>query len=162
MVSGYILTLTGTLASITGTPTFYILLLVAAAAAVVAISRPRSGGAVREMSVAGRLVYGTPDGEPRVELTVTDSGETILIRSGWQGIEMRGATADIEIKGFDITVTEQIIYGGAEEIDCVEFHLPRLAPSERYHLHYKSGHLGRNVAFSFRVTPGIHIFRPLP
>lgn len=162
MVPEYILTLVPGAAAIAGSPTFYILLLVVAAAAIVAVTRPHRGGPVREMSVQGILVYGMPDPEPRIELAVTDTGETVIVRSGWQGLEPRGVRADIEIKGFDITVTEQIIYGGSEEIDCVEFHLPRLALSERYHLQYKTDHLGRNVAFSFRVTPGVRIHRPLP
>ncbi len=146
---------------IIGTPTFYILLLVLAAAAIVLVIRPKSPGAVKEVAVAGQLIYGMPDPEPRLELLVTGEGETVLIRSGWQGVALRGVTADVEIKGYDISITEQIIYGSGDEIDCVQFHLPTLAPMERYHINYKSIHLSRNVAFTFRVNPGLHIHRAI-
>lgn len=149
-----------TLSILTG-PEFCVLLLLAAAAAIVAIVRPRRGGAIQEHLLGGNLVIGGADEFPRVELQVTATEQVVLRRSGWHGVDPRAVSAKVEIKGFDITVTERVTPGGNEEVDCAEFLLPQLAPQERYHLQYVAESISRTVAFYFRVTPGMTLIRTL-
>lgn len=149
------------LLSITGSPEFYIVLLVVAAAVVLLVSRRGSGGAVREELIGGHMIMGGADEYPRVEVDVTPGGETIVRRSGWLGMSPQAVSAKVEIKGFDITVTERVTFGGGEEVDCVEFHLPTLAPEERYHLQYVADGIGRTAAFYFRVKAGMRVVRPI-
>lgn len=148
--------------SILNTPEFYILLLVAAAAAIVAVTRPRHSGAVREEVLTGQIITGGADDFPRVEIDVTPGSEVVLRRSGWSGVSPGQVTALVEIKGFEITITEHFTPGGREQIDCVEFLLPTLAPAERYHVNYIADAIGRSVAFYFSVKPGMRVVRQLP
>lgn len=140
---------------------FYILLLVFTAAAVIAIVRPRRNGPVREFTLRGHLIEGGHDPFPRVEVWVDPSGETVVRRSGWEGMTPAKVILEVQIKGFDISLTEKTAFGGAEEVDCAEFHLELLARNERYHIRYESVALGRTLAFYFTVKEGMRIVREL-
>ncbi len=134
-----------------------------AAAIVAYMAVPRRRGVARQELVATRLSHEYDlDDTQRIELTACADGTVEVVRHGLPALTDGGAVSlAIEIVGFDITVTERIVYSrDGWPVNTASARLDFLAP-ERYHLHYVSPDLNLACATTLHNRPGIHVVKPL-
>lgn len=142
---------------------FYVVAVIVAAAIVAYMGVPRRRGPARQELVATQLTheYDTSDSQC-IELTAVDDGSVEFVRHGLRDLTDDGAVSlAIEIAGFDITVTERIVYSRRGwPANTARARFDFLA-SERYHLHYVSPDLNLTCATTLHNRPGIHIVKQL-
>lgn len=143
---------------------FYVIAVMVAAAIVAAFCRPHSSGPARQHLLSTTLsmdhAYTGPEA---IMLTIDDDYNVTLTRRGIRDLTEAGALSlAIEIKGFDITVKERVVYDRRPSwpVNTATATLDFLGP-ERYHLHYINPESERMAATPLPVKPGIKIEKDL-
>lgn len=148
------------------TTEFYVIAVVVAAALVALLARRPASGPARRFTLDGRLLADTTDALSESQLLISEEDGVVLIRrSGLNGGLLRRAAIDVEVKGFDIRISEWLDYGpDGTEVEAVEFQLDFLA-REVYHISYHAAatpeHPEMTADFSLNVRPNLHTSRSL-
>lgn len=140
---------------------FYVISAVIAAAILAYAGRRDNHVAARQILLPTTLHRADNDSEPSIELISHDNGDVTLRRHGLEGIGETGAVSlAIEIRGFDVHITERLVPGSGSPCDTAETLLDFMAV-ERYFINYRSEKIDRMTAFTFHNRPGMHIIKPL-
>lgn len=135
-----------------------------AAAIVAYMAVPKGRGPVRQILMPTDLSMDLDDnGTQRIVFEVTDDGSVRFTRSGLQEMQADSALSlAIEIKEFDITITERISPSRRPSwpVNTASATLSFLAP-EHYHILYNSPDLNLTCSTTLHVRPGIRVSKVL-
>lgn len=149
------------LASIFRSVEFYVICAVVAAAVVALSAMPRRVRAARRFELDADLMPGDPGEEPRLVFRVMRDGRVELRRTGLAGVGDEGrATLDVEVAGFDVTLTEHLRPGKGEPVGEAVWVMDFFG-REYYHIRYNSEQTGRFAVLTLHARPGIVVERPL-
>lgn len=130
-----------------------------AAAVIAFFCRPAAVGPVTTHLLAADLST-APDADPspRISVVCLDDGRVALTRHGLRDMNLSGAvSAKIEVKGFDIAISERIVPPRdilAQPATAATFFLDFLG-AERYHVSYTSDTDSLFAAFTLTNRPGL-------
>ncbi|MDE6160832.1 MAG: hypothetical protein K2F77_04160 [Muribaculaceae bacterium] len=148
-------------ASIFQTVEFYVITCVIAAAVVALSAMPRRTRAVRTYTYDADLMPGDPEAEPVLHFRVMRDGRVELRRTGLAGVGDEGAaTIDVEVAGFDVTITEHLRAGRGPAVGEAVWVMDFFG-QEYYHIRYQSDATGRFAALTLHARPGIKVDKPL-
>ena len=146
---------------------FYVVTTIVAAAIVAYFAMPRQLGPVRQLLLPSVLDLDDspqPTSTPTVTLATRPDGCVTITRRGLQDMNHTGAVSyAIEIKGFDIAITERIVDPAATgwAADRATVVIDGLAPGELYNIHIVNPALDIMASFSYRNRANNHTTRPL-